>query len=85
MTLPLNGDGLTDLIVVYIDSKYFQDFLGTLDGGGQAVPRFESPGMSAAWIGFTFHFAAAYADTLLVPGKYATIQEAIGASSTVVC
>jgi len=46
MIFPLYWDGLTDVIYNYFNTSFFQNFLGTLDGSGQAEARFHANSLS---------------------------------------
>jgi hypothetical protein len=56
VVLPINWDAFTDLILVNLGPPYFSDFLGTLDGNGEATAVFWAPALPHA-AGFTMHFA----------------------------
>jgi hypothetical protein len=43
-TLPVNWDAVTDLVVGNINTPYFTDFLGVLDGSGQATAQLNTFG-----------------------------------------
>ncbi|MHC4945844.1 MAG: hypothetical protein ACYTG7_22760, partial [Planctomycetota bacterium] len=72
-TLPLNWDGFTDLVLMYLNNTYFLDFLGKLDSSGQAVPLLWVPGLFPIWIGETMYFGA----TLYSPFNFVTNPVAI--------
>jgi S-formylglutathione hydrolase FrmB len=58
VTLPLNWDFFTNLIVTYANSIIFQDFMGTLSDEGFATAQLNlTPVLGAA--GITMHFAYA--------------------------
>jgi len=60
MTIPLNYDSLTQLVITSLNGASFIDFLGTLDGGGSAVARLDTlVPLDPALIGQTAHFAYA--------------------------
>ena len=42
--LPLNWDLFTNLIIEYMNSIYFQNFLGTLDNSGSGKAAFNTQG-----------------------------------------
>ncbi|MFH2000261.1 MAG: S8 family serine peptidase [Planctomycetota bacterium] len=57
-TLPLNWDALTDLILLCLGTPICQNFLGNLDGNGEAVATFDTLGpLDASLIGNTVNFA----------------------------
>jgi len=58
-TLPLNWDAFTDLIMVLLNSSYFVDFLGQLDGSGQAAAQLNVGPLPSGTAGITLHFAYA--------------------------
>ncbi|MHC4943195.1 MAG: choice-of-anchor Q domain-containing protein [Planctomycetota bacterium] len=66
MTLPLNWDGFTDLVVMFLNNFYFVDFLGQLDGSGQMTATLHVPGLFPIWVGEIMQ----YAYTLYSPFDY---------------
>jgi len=58
ITLPLNWDFLTNFALLNVNTAAFTNFLGALDGNGDAVATFNVPVISdPSVIGFTFNFA----------------------------
>jgi hypothetical protein len=57
MILPLNWDGYTDLVVMYLNNFYFLDFLGTLDASGQKTATLHVPGLFPIWVGEIMQYA----------------------------
>jgi hypothetical protein len=57
-TLPLNWDYFTDIILLLLNTAVCQNFMGSLDGTGQAVATLNAPGpLDSMLIGETAHFA----------------------------
>lgn len=57
-TLPLNWDVFTDLVISLLNTAVFADFLGTLDGNGNAVATMDTFGrLPPGSAGQTVHFA----------------------------
>jgi hypothetical protein len=57
MILPLNWDGFTDLIVMYLNNTYFLDFMGKLDASGQGNATLHVPGLFPIWVGEIMQYA----------------------------
>ena len=58
ITLPLNWDFITNFALLNVNTPAFTNFLGALDGNGDAVATFNVPVISdPAVIGLTFDFA----------------------------
>ncbi len=56
--VPLNWDAFTNLIINNLTSPIFQNFLGTLDGMGQAAAAFDTLGpVDPVLVGHTMNFA----------------------------
>jgi hypothetical protein len=61
-TLPLNIDYLTDVIVLYMNTSLFSQFMGGLDGSGNATAQMNTLGLgsvSQGCLGVTMNFAYA--------------------------
>ncbi|MHC4942350.1 MAG: hypothetical protein ACYTG7_04960, partial [Planctomycetota bacterium] len=56
-TLPLNWDGITQTILLLLNTAVFTDFLGTLDGAGLAAAQLNAPPLPAGSAGATLCFA----------------------------
>jgi hypothetical protein len=56
-TLPMNWDGVTGAILLLLNTSLCFDFLGTLDGSGQAVAQLNLPALPAGSAGATLCFA----------------------------
>jgi subtilisin family serine protease len=59
VTLPLNWDGFTNLVINLANSTIFSNFLGTLDGSGDGQATFDTLGPLPGASGVTFYFAYA--------------------------
>jgi len=59
VTIPLNRDALTDLILNNLSRPILETFLGTLDGSGHAGANLTVGPLHPWWIGKTLHFAYA--------------------------
>ncbi|MFH2000742.1 MAG: choice-of-anchor Q domain-containing protein [Planctomycetota bacterium] len=55
--MPLEWDGVTDLIIEYWNNTFFLDFLGTLDAAGMKTPVLHIPNMQPIWVGATLYFS----------------------------
>lgn len=55
--LPLNWDAFTDLVLEMINSPVFSNFMGTLNGSGQAQAQLNAPPLSAAYVGLEMDYA----------------------------
>jgi len=58
-TLPINWDIFTGVLVDWLNSPIFQNFLGALDANGQATAVFDTNGPIPGSLGLTFNFAYA--------------------------
>jgi hypothetical protein len=59
-TLPLNWDGLTDMVWLNLNTPVFTDFLGVLDVDGLATAQLNAPGqLPLSLVGLVMHFAFA--------------------------
>jgi hypothetical protein len=58
VTLPINWDQFTNLIVQYVNTTLFQNFMGSLDGSGQATATMNLGAIPGA-SGTVMHFAFA--------------------------
>jgi hypothetical protein len=58
VTLPLNWDAFTDLVIALINTSVFTNFLGTLDGDGTATAQLNAPSVPGI-AGVTMHYAYA--------------------------
>jgi hypothetical protein len=56
-TLPLNLDGFTDVVLLLLNSPVFLDFLGVLDGNGEAGAQINAPPLPAGYVGVVMHYA----------------------------
>jgi hypothetical protein len=57
-TLPLNWDVLTDVVLLLLNTQFFQNFMGTLDGAGSTTATLDTNGpLDPALIGETACFA----------------------------
>jgi len=59
VTLPLNWDIFTNVIIDYINTPYFSNFMGTLDGTGSATATFDTLQSIPGLAGISLHFAYA--------------------------
>lgn len=59
VTLPLNWDFFTGIVLSYLNTPLFEDFMGTLDGSGTAQAKFDTlmPVPGTAGIIMTFDYA----------------------------
>jgi hypothetical protein len=57
--IPLNPDDLTSVGLSLANTSTFQNFVGTVSGGGSATATLVAPTIPPAFIGTTFNFAAA--------------------------
>lgn len=58
LTLPVNLDLFSTFILMYYNTPLFDDFMGTLDGNGQASATLSAPGAIPLALGTTMHFAS---------------------------
>lgn len=58
-TLPLNFDLFTDIIFSLLNTPVFADFMGQLDGSGQATAQLSAGGVSSTFVGTVMNFAYA--------------------------
>jgi hypothetical protein len=56
-TLPLNFDVYTDVIFIMLNTPLFDDFMGTLDGNGQASAQINAPAIPSVAIGAILYHA----------------------------
>lgn len=56
-TLPLNFDSYTRVIFAYLNTNIFDNFLGTLDGAGQAAAQLNAPVINPIAIGSIVYHA----------------------------
>ena len=54
--MPLNWDIFTDIVLLFFNSRIFSDFMGTLDGKGQATATLNAPPVPG-FIGITMFYA----------------------------
>jgi len=74
VTIPLNSDSLTLLVLTGVNGPNFVDFFGTLDGSGGAEAELDIPGpLDPALVGLTAHFAYA----LFPPWDFASNATAV--------
>ena len=59
VTLPLNWDGFTDVILQWLNTNTFKDFWGFLDQNGQATPQLNVGPVPPAYVGIPIWFAFA--------------------------
>jgi hypothetical protein len=59
VTLPLNWDAVTDLVLLLLNTSYFVDFMGQLDGAGEAAAQLNVGPLPSGCVGTTLHFAYA--------------------------
>lgn len=57
--LPINWDPFTDLVLAFINTPVFMDFLGQLDANGQAFAQLNAPPLPANAVGLEMDFAYA--------------------------
>ena len=57
VTLPLNMDVFTDLILASLNTVVFTNFWSTLDGAGKATAQLNVPPIPATWVGTNMYFA----------------------------
>jgi len=55
--LPLNRDNCTDMIVALANHSLFKNFMGTLDGQGEATAILDLGPVHSAFAGYSMHFA----------------------------
>lgn len=73
MKLRIEWDGITDLVLEYWNSVFFDEFFGALDANGQATPTFMVNQLQPIWIGSSIYFAG----TLYKPYDFVTNPVAI--------
>jgi hypothetical protein len=57
VTLPINYDFFTDIVLLLLNTALFSDFLGVLDGSGTADAVLAAPPLPAGSAGITMHYA----------------------------
>lgn len=55
--LPINWDAFTDMVFSYLNSPLFVNFLGVLNGSGQAQAQLNSPPLSGIYVGLVMDYA----------------------------
>ncbi|MHC4942420.1 MAG: hypothetical protein ACYTG7_05310 [Planctomycetota bacterium] len=58
-TMPLNWDALTDVVMLLLNTSLFSNFLGVLDGAGQAAAQIDAPPLPGVAVGAELDFAYA--------------------------
>jgi formylglycine-generating enzyme required for sulfatase activity len=58
VTLPLNWDSVTDLLLTVLNTTICVDFYGQLNGFGEAAPQLNMPALSPGLIGTVLYFAS---------------------------
>ena len=58
-TLPLNWDILTNLVVAFVNTPPFSNFMGQLDSAGSSSAKFDTLGPIPGAAGLTLYFAYA--------------------------
>ncbi|MFH2001204.1 MAG: VCBS repeat-containing protein [Planctomycetota bacterium] len=56
-TLPLNWDPMSDVVLALLNTPFFSDFLGAIDGSGQATAQMNVRPLPTGSSGETLHFA----------------------------
>ncbi|MFH1998293.1 MAG: sialidase family protein [Planctomycetota bacterium] len=56
-TLPLNWDALTDLVLAYVNTPLFANFLGALSGSGQSQAQLNAPPLDPIYVGLLMNYA----------------------------
>ena len=75
MTVPVNWDVLTNLVLSLANTPAFVNFLAPLDGTGTSTATFDTFGpLPGATVGLTLEFAFAVGDN---PWDYASIPVSI--------
>jgi hypothetical protein len=57
ITLPLNWDVFTDVVLLFLNTPVFTDFLGKLDGKGEATAQINAPPLPPGSAGLVLYFA----------------------------
>ena len=56
-TFPLNWDPFTDIVLSFLNSPVFTDFLRKLDGQGIAEAQINAPSLPPSAVGIEMHYA----------------------------
>jgi hypothetical protein len=56
-TLPLNWDPFTDVVLDFLNTALFQNFLGVLNGAGMSTATLQAPPLSPTFVGIDMFFA----------------------------
>ncbi|MFH0947223.1 MAG: VCBS repeat-containing protein [Planctomycetota bacterium] len=59
VTLPLNTDLFTEVVLSLLNSSVFTNFRASLDGAGEGTAQLNAPPIPAAWVGTTMYYAYA--------------------------
>jgi len=62
VTLPLNRDWFTNMVLGLLNSGYFANFMGTIKLSGQATAQLVVPPLPPGYVGELFYFAGLLAD-----------------------
>ncbi|MHC4942353.1 MAG: DUF7948 domain-containing protein [Planctomycetota bacterium] len=57
VTLPLNWDPFTDVVLLLVNTPLFADFLGVLDSAGDAEAQLNAPSLPPGFVGTSMYFA----------------------------
>ncbi|MFH1998089.1 MAG: hypothetical protein ABIK28_00345, partial [Planctomycetota bacterium] len=55
--LPVNWDVFTDLVLAYLNTAIFSDFMGILDASGSATARLDAPALTPSSVGIVMTYA----------------------------
>jgi Tol biopolymer transport system component len=55
--LPLTWDPFTDLVLAYVNTSLFNNFMATLDGTGQSTAQLNAPALSPTYVGLVMYYA----------------------------
>lgn len=58
-TLPLNWDQFTNIVIAYLGTSAFHNFMATLDGSGESSATFDTLGPFSGLAGATINFSYA--------------------------